>query len=88
MELTVWLPEEALLPDQAPEALQPEALLDDQVSSVEPLDATVLGAALRETVGAGGDPGGGVLVPPPLSELAPPPQAASPSVHSKTIDEL
>jgi hypothetical protein len=88
MELIVWLPVVALPPDQVPVALQLEALLDDQVSSVEPLDATVLGAALRETVGAGGDPGGGVLVPPPLSELAPPPQAASPSVHSKTIDEL
>jgi hypothetical protein len=56
MELIGWLPEVALAPDQAPVALQLEASLDDQVSSVEPPGATVLGAVLSETVGAGGDP--------------------------------
>jgi hypothetical protein len=44
----------ALVPDQAPEAVQEVALVDDQVK-VEPLPlATVLGFALRATVGAGG----------------------------------
>jgi len=88
MELIVWLPDVALSPDQVPVALQIEALLEDQVSSVEPLSATVLGAALRETVGAGGDPGGSALVTPPLSGPAPPPQAASPSTYSNTNNEL
>ena len=87
MELIVWLPDVALSPDQVPVALQLEALLDDQVSSVEPLDATVLGAALRETVGAGVGGGGGALVPPP-SGAAPPPQAARPSANSNPTNEL
>jgi hypothetical protein len=40
-------------PDQAPEALQDVALVDDQVS-VEPLPlATVLGLAVSVTVGVG-----------------------------------
>jgi len=86
MELIVWLPEVALPPDQAPVALQLEALLEDQVSSVEPAGATVFGAAPSETVG--GDPGGGVLFPPLLSDSAPPPQATRPSAHSNTNDEL
>ena len=43
----------ALLPDQAPEAVQAVALVDDQVS-VDPLPlATVLGLALKLTVAAG-----------------------------------
>ena len=43
----------ALLPDQAPLAVHEVALLEDQVS-VEPLPlATVLGLAVRLTVGAG-----------------------------------
>jgi hypothetical protein len=43
----------ALLPDQAPEAAQAVALVDDQVS-VDPLPlATVLGLALKLTVAAG-----------------------------------
>ncbi|HJY76534.1 MAG TPA: hypothetical protein VKE95_07875 [Burkholderiales bacterium] len=54
MELMVSLPDVALTPDQAPDAVQLEALLEDQVSRVEPPTATVVGAALSETVGAGG----------------------------------
>jgi len=87
MEPIVWLPEVALPPDQAPVALQLEASLDDQVSSVEPPGTTAFGAALSETVGAGGDPGGGGLFPPLLSE-APPPQATRPSAHRNANDEL
>src|SRR6266849_7094782 len=88
MELIVWLPEVALAPDQAPVALQLEASLEDQVSRVEPPGTTVFGAALSETVGAGGDPGGSGLFPSLLSGVAPPPQATSPSAHRNTNDEL
>lgn len=90
MELIVWLPEVALAPDQAPVAAQLEALLEDQLSCVEPPCATVFGAALSETAGAdaggaGGDPGGGAF--PPLSGTAsPPPQAAKPNAHSNAND--
>jgi hypothetical protein len=46
-------PLNALLPDQAPEAVQAVALVDDQVS-VDPLPlATVLGLALKLTVAVG-----------------------------------
>jgi len=79
-------------PDQAPVALQLEALLEDQVSSVEPPGATVFGAALSETVGAGdgagGDPGGGVPFPLLLPDGEQPLQAARPSAHSNSNDEL
>jgi hypothetical protein len=92
MELIGWLPEVAWPPDQAPVALQLVALLEDQVSSVESPDATVFGAALRDTVGAGdgagGDPGGGVLFPALLFDPAPPPQATRPSAHSNINDKL
>jgi hypothetical protein len=81
------LPEVALAPDQAPEAVQEVALVEDQVSSVEPPGATVFSAALSETVGAGGDPGGGVLFPALLSGPGPP-QATRPSAHSNTNDVL
>jgi hypothetical protein len=86
MELRIWVPEVALAPDQAPVALQLEALLEDQVSCVEPPGATVLGDAPSETVGAGGDPGGGVLFP--ASDVAPPAQATRPAAHSSISDEL
>jgi len=83
MELIVWLPDVALPPDQVPVALQLEALLEDQVSSVEPAGATVSGAALSKTVGAGGDPGGGVLTT--SAELVPPPpQPANVSTSTET----
>ena len=48
-----WEPLTALVPDQAPEAVQEVALVEDQVK-VEPLPlATVLGLAAKVTVGAG-----------------------------------
>jgi hypothetical protein len=48
-----WEPEILLAPDQAPEAVQELALLDDQVR-VDALPLlTVLGLALRLTVGEG-----------------------------------
>ncbi len=43
----------ALLPDQPPEAVQAVAFLDDQLNVAEPPLATVLGLALKLTVGAG-----------------------------------
>jgi hypothetical protein len=58
MELIVWLPEVALAPDQAPEAEQEVALVEDQVSVEDPPLVTVVGFAASDTVGTGG--GGGV----------------------------
>ena len=47
------MPLTALVPDQAPEAVQAVAFVDDHVSlELLPL-ATVLGLAIRVTVGAG-----------------------------------
>ena len=43
----------ALLPDQAPEAVQEVALVADQVNVDLPPLATVLGLAAKVTVGAG-----------------------------------
>jgi hypothetical protein len=48
------LPEVALLPVQAPEAVQEVALVDDQVSVDDPPLATDVGFAENDTVGAGG----------------------------------
>ena len=48
-----WLPEVALAPDQAPEAVQDVALVEDQVSVEEPPLVTDVGFALIDTVGAG-----------------------------------
>jgi hypothetical protein len=45
----------ALVPDQAPEAVQEEALVEDQVSVELPPLATLVGLALSEAVGAGAD---------------------------------
>ena len=53
-----WLPEVALLPDHAPEAVQELALVDDQVSVEDAPLATEAGFAESVTVGTGG--GGGV----------------------------
>jgi hypothetical protein len=94
MELICWLPEGGLAPDQAAVAAQLEALLEDQLSIVEPPAVTVFGAAVSETVGAepvgggepgggepgGGDPGGGAF--PPALSAPPPPQATRLSAHS------
>ena len=48
-----WLPEVALLPDHAPEAVQEVALVDDQVSVEDPPLATDVGFAVSDTVGTG-----------------------------------
>ena len=48
-----WLPEVALLPDHAPEAVQEVALVDDQVSVEDPPLAIDAGFAVSDTVGAG-----------------------------------
>jgi len=48
----------ALLPDQAPEAVQEVAFVEDQVSVDDPPLATEVGFAASDTVGTGG--GGGV----------------------------
>ena len=54
-----WLPESAVvLPDQAPEAVQELAYVEDQVSVEDPPFATDGGFAVSDTVGVGG--GGGV----------------------------
>ena len=52
--LVTWLPEVALLPDQAPDATHDVALLLDQASVELPPDATIAGLADSVTVGAGG----------------------------------
>jgi hypothetical protein len=51
---TASLPEVALVPDQAPPALQALASVDDQLKVEEPFMSTVVGLAVSETVGAGG----------------------------------
>jgi hypothetical protein len=53
-----WLPEVALAPDQAPEAEQEVAFVEDQVSVEDPPLATDVGFTASDTVGNGG--GGGV----------------------------
>ena len=53
-----WLPEVALLPDQAPEAVQEVAFVEDQVRVDDPPLVTDVGFAASDTVGTGG--GGGV----------------------------
>ena len=55
-ELKVWLPPEvALSPNQAPEAVQESAFVEDQVSVEDPPFATDCGVAVSDTVGAGGN---------------------------------
>ena len=51
----VSLPEVALSPDQAPEAVQESAFVEDQVSVEDPPLATDAGLAASDTVGAGGN---------------------------------
>jgi hypothetical protein len=55
----VWLPEVALAPLHPPEAVQPVASVDDQVSCVLPPRVTAVGLAEKVTVGAAGGGGGG-----------------------------
>jgi hypothetical protein len=46
-----WLPFIALVPDQAPEAVQVVAFVEDQVSVADPPEVIVVGLAERVTVG-------------------------------------
>ena len=51
-----WLPPEvALSPDQAPEAVQELAFVEDQASVEDPPLATDGGVAVSDTVGTGGN---------------------------------
>jgi hypothetical protein len=52
--LSDWEPEVALVPDHPPEALHAVAFAVDQVSVLDAPALTVVGLALRDTVGAGG----------------------------------
>jgi len=68
-----WLPEIALVPDHAPEAVQEVASVDDQASIEDPLLATEVGVAANVTIGDGGAD----TPPAQLAGSAPvPPQAA------------
>jgi hypothetical protein len=49
---TAWAPFTGSLPDQAPEAVHAVALVEDQLSAELPPEATVLGLAVKEMVGA------------------------------------
>jgi len=60
-----WLPEVALAPDQAPEAVQEVALVVDQVSIDDPPLAIDVGFAASDTVGTGEGGGAELSVPPP-----------------------
>ena len=60
-----WLPEVALAPDQAPEAVQEVASVDDQVSVDDPPLAIDVGFAASDTVGTGWGGGAELSVPPP-----------------------
>ena len=68
---TVSDPDVALEPDQAPEAEQEDALVDDQVNVESEPMRTEVGFAEKLIVGAGVVGVGGSLPPPP----PPPPQA-------------
>lgn len=52
-----WVPEVALAPDQAPEAVHEVALVEDQVNVEDCPETMVVGLAASDTVGTGG--GGG-----------------------------
>ena len=49
------LPFVGSFPDQPPDAVQPVALLEDQLSTADPPLLTVVGLALRLTEGAGAE---------------------------------
>ena len=63
--VTVSVPEVALAPDQAPEAEQEVALVDDQVSVESEPISTEVGSAEKLTLGAGTVGVVGVEPPPP-----------------------
>lgn len=79
-----WLPDTSCAPDQAPEAVQEDTLLEDQNSVVDAPFAIDDGFAVNDNVGelVGGGGGGGVVpgalgVPPSLVVVAPPQPLAS-----------
>jgi hypothetical protein len=51
---TTSVPDVPLVPDHAPDAVHELASVDDQVSVVVPLRLTLIGSAVRETVGDAG----------------------------------
>jgi hypothetical protein len=70
----ISVPDAALVPDQLPKAVHEDGLLvADQVKVTVPPEVTLLGLAVRVTVGTCGGGGFGLPPPPP----PPPPQAAS-----------
>ena len=75
-------PEIALAPDQAPEAAQELAFVEDQVSVEDPPFETDGGFAASDTVGTGGGGGGGAEVPSP----PPPPQAERPRLANRAAN--
>jgi hypothetical protein len=85
-----WLPDAAFDPDQAPEAVQDEALVVDQLSTAAWPLATLVGLAVSEIVGAGVPLGGGGVGPPPsplLNASPEPPQAAKDSTTTATASQ-
>ena len=67
------MPEVALAPDHAPEAVQEVAFVEDQVRVEDAPFATDIGFAVSDTVGTGG--GGGVLGTETCADaLLPPPE--------------
>jgi hypothetical protein len=77
-----WLPDVALAPDHAPEAVQEVALVEDQVSVEDPPLVTDSGVAASDTAGA---------IPPPwlwLPSTAPPPQAVTARASTGTSSKV
>ena len=81
--VTVSVPEVALAPDQAPEAEQEVALVDDQVSVESEPTTTEVGLAEKFTVGAGTVGVVGVEPPPP-----PPPHEEMTNKIKKKLGSL
>jgi hypothetical protein len=52
--LNVWVPDNPLVPDQSPDAIQSSALVLDQLNVVESPGATLPGLAEKLSVGAPG----------------------------------
>lgn len=77
-----WLPDIALAPDHAPEAVQEFAFAEDQVSIEVPPLVTVVGLAESDTVGAVGAVGARAVL------TVPPPQAASTEASTGTRSKI
>jgi hypothetical protein len=75
-----WLPEVALEPDHAPEAVQEVALVEDQVTVEDPPLVTEEGFAATDTVTVG--------LPVDTASPAPPPQAANARANTRTISKV